>query len=162
MRGAPLPSTCATARSPRALSANVRVIGGTMRYLVNLPLIPAFLLCWMIIHLTMLATPARGGDAALGTAFALAFGSMIHAALLAATVLGCALAGGFDWIPADGRGMRVFLALMAFIGLFLVCALPLSISMESPGPVGNGRWDPATVWASRAAGSGLPLVLIVY
>lgn len=133
-----------------------------MRYLVNLPLIGAFLLGWMIIHVTMLSTPARGGDAALGTAFALAFGSMIHGVLLAVTVLGCALAGGFDWVPADGRGARVFLVLLAFVGLALVCALPLGISMETVGRLHNARWDPTTILASRAVGSGLPMLLIAY
>jgi hypothetical protein len=133
-----------------------------MRYLVNLPLLGALLLGWMIIHLTILTTPARGGVAALGAAFALAFGSIIHATLLAVTVLGCALAGGFDWVPADGRGSRVFLMLLAFGGLALVCALPLGISIETAGRLHEARWDPATIVASRAVGSGAPLVLLAY
>lgn len=133
-----------------------------MRYLINLPLLGALLLGFMIVHLTMLTTPARGGDAALGAAFALAFGSIVHAILLAVTVLGCALAGGFDWVPADGRGSRVFLVLLAFGGLVLVCALPLGISMETAGRLHGARWDPATILASRAVGSGLPFVLMAY
>jgi hypothetical protein len=133
-----------------------------MRYLVNLPLIGAFLLGWMIIHLTMLSTPARGGDAALGAAFALAFGSIFHGILLAVAVVGCALAGGFDWIGGEGRGTRVVLALMAFGALVLVWALPLGISLETAGRLDSGRWDPVTIVASRAVGSGVPLVLVAY
>ena len=133
-----------------------------MRYFGTLPLRGACPRGWLITLVPMRSTPARGGDAALGTAFALAFGSMIHGILLAVTVLGCALAGGFDWVPADGRGARVFLMLLAFIGLVLLCALPLGISMETAGRLHNARWDPATIAASRAVGSGLPLVLMAY
>lgn len=133
-----------------------------MRYLVNLPLVAAFLLGWMIIHLTILTTPPRGGDAALGAAFALAFGSIFHGILLALTVAGCAWAGGFDWIAAEGRGTRVVLALMAFGAIVLVCALPLGISIETAGRLHSGRWDTWTIIASRAVGSGLPLILLAY
>jgi hypothetical protein len=132
-----------------------------MRYLLNLPLLGALLCGGLVAHLTLLATP-RGGDAGLGAAFALTFGGIFFWILVAITVLGCALAGGFEWIAAEGTGSRFMLVLMGFGAIALIAFLPFGIAIETAGRIESARWSPATIWASRAAGLGLPILLLAY
>jgi hypothetical protein len=133
-----------------------------MRYLVNLPLVGAFLCGWMMVHLTILTTPARGGDAAMGAAMAIVASSAFFWILLAVVVVGCALAGSFAWVPAEGSGGRFFAVLLAFGAVVVLSLLPIGIAMETAGRTESARWSVATIWASRAVGSGLPLILLAY
>lgn len=132
-----------------------------MRYLLNLPLLGALLCGGLVAHLTLFETP-RGGDAGLGAAFALTFGGIFFWVLVAITVLGCALAGGFDWIAAEGTGSRFVLVMMGFGAIILIAFLPFGIAIETAGDVESIRWSPATIWASRTAGLGLPMLLLAY
>jgi hypothetical protein len=132
-----------------------------MRYLVNLPLVGALLCGWLVFYLTVLATP-RDGDAGLGQAYALTFGGILFWILVAATVLCCAATGGFDWVPAQG-GSRVMLVLFGFVAIVVVLFLPFGIALETAGGrFQSTRWDTATIWASRAAGLGIPALLLLY
>ena len=54
------------------------------------------------------------------------------------------------------------LVLMAFGAVVLLSLLPIGIAMETAGRTTDARWDAATIWAARAVGSGLPLVLLAY
>jgi hypothetical protein len=132
-----------------------------MRYLVNLPLLGALLCGGLVFYLTVLATP-RGGDAGLGQAYALTFGGILFWILIAVTVLGCAATGGFAWVSAEGSGSRFMLVLFGFVGIVLVLFLPFGIALETAGRFQSTRWSTATIWASRAAGLGIPLLLLLY
>jgi hypothetical protein len=131
-----------------------------MRYLVNLPLLGALLCGGLVFYLTVLAAP-RGGDAGLGQAYALTFGGILFWILIAVTVLGCAATGGFDWVSGAG-GARVMLVLFGFVAIVVVLFLPFGIALETAGRFQGTRWDTATIWASRAAGLGIPLLLLLY
>jgi hypothetical protein len=133
-----------------------------MRYLVNLPLLAALLCGSMVIHLTILSTPPRGSDAAMGAGFAMVFGSILFWVLIAVTVLSCALIGGFNWVPAEGGGSRFVLVMMGFAGICLLCALPIGIAMENAGRLHTDRWSPAAILASRVVYAGLPILLLAY
>jgi len=133
-----------------------------MRYLVNVPLLAALLCGWMMIQLTVLTTPPRGGDAGLGAAYAIFFSSILFWVLVTITVLSCALTDGFGWIAAEGRGSRFVLVLMGFAAIVLVSILPIGIAMETAGRLTSDRWTPATILASRAVACGLPVLLLAY
>jgi hypothetical protein len=133
-----------------------------MRYLVNLPLAGALLCGWTVLHLTVLTVPPRGGDAAIGAAMAIVASSAFFWLLLAVGVIGCALAGGFAWLPGEGRGSRLVLVLMAFAAIVVLALLPIGIAIETAGRTTDARWSTATIWAARAVATGLPLVLLAY
>jgi hypothetical protein len=133
-----------------------------MRYLVNLPLAGAFFCAWMILYLTVLTNPPRGGDAAVGAAFAMVGSSAFFGIFLLVVVIGCVLAGGFAWVPADGGGSRFMLVLLAFGAIVLLWVLPVGIAMETAGRTISAQWGVATIWAARAVGAGLPFILIAY
>lgn len=133
-----------------------------MRYLVNLPLLAALPCGWIMIQLTILTTPARGGDAGLGVAYAIGFGSIFFWIMVTVTVLASAMTDAFDWIPAEGRGSRFVLVLMGFAAIVLISLLPTGIAMETAGGLEDKRWSALTVIASRAAGEGLPMLLLAY
>lgn len=133
-----------------------------MRYLVNLPLLAALPCGWIMIQLTILTTPARGGDAGLAAAYGIVFSSIFFWIMVAVTVLASALTDVYDWIPADGRGSRFMLVLMGFAAIVLVALLPTGIAMESPGRLDDERWSAVTIIASRAVGAGLPALLLAY
>ena len=133
-----------------------------MRYLVNLPLAGSLVLVWVIVHQTLLSPTSRGGgEAAMAAGILLALGGLGHFVLLTLTVFGCAMTGGFDWLPVESRNGRVALALIGFAALVLLFLLPLGIAVDSIDGVDDSHSD-RTVWASRAVSLGLPLVLIAY
>lgn len=133
-----------------------------MRYLVNLPLIGALACAWFWISLIVLTAPPRGNDAAFGAAMALIAVSILLWLLITATVVGSALTGGFDWVSAQTGGSRVVLVLLGFGAVVLFCLLPVGIAMETAGRIDSTRWIPATIWAARAVGAGVPLLLLAY
>jgi hypothetical protein len=133
-----------------------------MRYLVNLPVAGALLCGWMMVNLTILTTQPRGGDAGLGAAFAIVGTTFFFWILLAVVVIGCALAGAFAWIPAEGSGARFVLVLMSFGAIVVLSLLPVGIAMETAGRTTDARWSVATIWAARAVAVGLPVILLAY
>jgi hypothetical protein len=133
-----------------------------MRYLVNLPLLGALILGWVIIHMAILSPGPRHGEAGMGAAILLGLVSIFLLILLTLTVLGSALTGGFDWMPIASRGGRIALTLSAFAALVLLYLLPLGIAVDSADGVDDSGWGPATIWASRAVIFGLPLLLVAY
>ena len=133
-----------------------------MRYLVNLPLLAALLCGWLMIQLTILTTPPRGGDAGLGAAYGIVFSSIFFWIMVAVTMLSSALTDAYDWIPAEGRATRFVLMVMGFAAIILVSLLPIGIAMETAGRLDDERWSAVTIIASRAVGSGLPVLLLAY
>lgn len=133
-----------------------------MRYLINLPMIGAFLCGWALVHLTVLTNPPRGGDAGMGAAIAIVGSGFFLWGLLAVVLAGAAMVGGFDWMPGESRGARVFMVLLAFGAIVLISLLPIGVAMETAGNTANRRWSPGVIWAARAVAEGLPLVLLAY
>jgi hypothetical protein len=132
-----------------------------MRYLINLPIAGALLCGVIVVYLTVLTMPPRGGDAAIGAAMAIVASAAFFWLLLAVSVICCALAGGFAWLPADG-GSRLLLVLLALVAVALLSLLPTGIAIEVAGRETDARWSTATIWAARAAGFGVPFILLVY
>lgn len=133
-----------------------------MRYLVNIPLIGSVLLGWTLFHMTILTTPPRGGDAGLGFAYGLVFTIAFFLIAFVITVIGCALTGGFDWLPVEGGGARFLVVLLGFAAIIAAWLLPIGIAMETAGRLQDERWSPAVILASRVIGFGLPLLLLAY
>ncbi len=133
-----------------------------MRYLINLPLIGAFLCGWALVHLTILTSPPRGGDAGMGAAIAIVGSGFFLWGLLAVVLAGAAMAGGFTWMPGDSRGARAFMVLLAFGAIVLISLLPIGVAMETAGRTDSRVWSPTVIWAARAVAAGLPLVLLAY
>jgi hypothetical protein len=133
-----------------------------MRLLLNLPLCAALLLAWAMVHMTVLTNPPRGGDAAMGAAIAMLAGSFFFWLLVGATLVCCTMVGGFDWIGGESRGWRVWLVLLAFIGIVVISLLAIGISLETAGRTTSGRWSMLTIWASRVVAIMLPLILLAY
>jgi hypothetical protein len=133
-----------------------------MRLLLNLPLGASLLLAWAMLHMTVLTSPPRGGDAAMGAAIAMLAGSFFFWLLVGVTLVCCTLVGGFDWIGGESRGGRVFLVLLAFVGIVAISLLAIGISLETAGRTSSGRWSLMTIWASRAVAIALPLILLAY
>src|ERR1700754_824345 len=121
-----------------------------MRYLVNLPLVAAFLCGWMLLYLTVLTNPPRGGDAGLGASFAIVGSGVFMWGLLAVVMVASALVGAFDWLPAEGRSSRTFLVIGVFAAIVVVSLIPTGVAMETAGRSESARWSAAVIWASRA------------
>lgn len=133
-----------------------------MRYFVNLPLLAALLCGWALVHLTIVTNPPRSGDAGLGAAFAIVGSSIFLWGLLAVVLVAAAFADSFDWVPAESRGGRIFLVLLAYGVIVLVALLPIGVTMDSAGDTAERPWGPVMIWAARAVAEGLPLLLLVY
>jgi hypothetical protein len=51
---------------------------------------------------------------------------------------------------------------MGFAAIVVVSLLPIGIAMETAGRLEDERWSAVTIIASRAVGSGLPVLLLAY
>ena len=131
-----------------------------MRYLLNLPILVAAFGAGLFLYLAVLSDKPTGGDAQMGAAFAIVFAAFLYTVGLAVALIGCVAAGGFDWIPVDGRGLRFVIVIAGFIAIGLLCFASISITMETTGS--DQRWSHGVVVAARWVAIGMPAILILY
>jgi hypothetical protein len=129
-----------------------------MRYLINLPLVIAFASLVEVFDTTLLSRTPRGGDAALGAAYAIFFGTFLTWIMLAFVVAACGAIGGFRWPRARGfAGLMV--ALIGYSAIVFIALQPLGIAMESNAARMFGASQAAL---SRGVAFGLPFILLLY
>ena len=129
-----------------------------MRYLINLPLVIALASLAEVFDTAILSRTPRGGDAALGAAYAIFFGTFLTWIMLAFVIAACGAIGGFRWPRARGvAGLMV--ALIGYSAIVFIALQPLGIAMESNAARMFGA-SQATL--SRVVAFGLPFVLLLY
>ncbi|MGH6880551.1 hypothetical protein [Hypericibacter sp.] len=138
----------------------VRQVQAPLRYLLNLPILVAAFGAGLFLYLAVLSDKPSGGDAQMGAALAIVFAAFLYTVALAVALIGCVAVGGFDWIPAEGRGLRFVIVIAGFIAIGLLCFAAISITMETTGS--DQRWDHGMVVASRWVAIGMPAILILY
>ncbi len=131
-----------------------------MRYLLNLPILVAAFCAGLFLYLAVLSDKPTGGDAQMGAALAIIFAAFLYTVALAVALIGCVAAGGFDWIPAEGRGLRFLIVMAGFVAIGLLCFASISITMETTGS--DQRWSHGVAVAARWVSIGMPAILILY
>ena len=129
-----------------------------MRYLLNVPLAIALASLASVFNDVVVSAVPHAGDAAIGTAYAILFGTMLGWLMLAVVMVGCGAIGRLPR-PAPRGFAGAMVAATGFLALILIALLPIGIATElnATAIYGSAQTSPA-----RLVAFGLPLVLVCY